>query len=223
MSPPERTHRVALRLALCLIGAYALWFGLAQLPALDSLWVLAELVWPKLFHGGLLRIDPLDVGWRIHSGWLPAAGPDERGGALILLIDQSALKRIVSGFPLLLALLLATRKPTPKRVLLGLSVLWIISWLAITSYAWHRLAIASGLHTSFVDPSFSPPPFRLAMQAYPTWEVYLSGYLMYLAVLVVPFIAPIVIWAALCHAHLRSTMQDLQQRYRQQSLDRPRS
>lgn len=214
MPPPERTYRVALRLGVCLIGAYALWLGLAQFPALSSLWVLSDLIWPNIFHGGLKRIDPIDAGWRIHSGWPLAPGQGGRREALILMIDQSALRRMVSGFPLLIALLLATPKPTLKRVMLGLLVLWIISWLAITAYVWHRLAIASGLPASFIDPSFSPPPFRLAMQPYPLWEYYLSGYLMYLALLVVPFVAPIIIWAALCQDRLRSMTQDIQQRYR---------
>lgn len=220
MLPSDPAYRVALRLAVCLPVAYALWLGLAQLPALNSLWVLAELVWPKVFHGGLLRIDPLDAGWRIHTGWPLVPGADGRRNALILLIDQASLRRMVSGFPLLLALLLATYKPTLRLVLGGLSALWIVSWLTITAYAWHRLAIASGLPASFVDPSFSPPPFRLTIQPYPLWEYYLSGYLMYLALLVVPFIAPIVIWAALCQARLRITIGHLQQQYRYKSLDR---
>jgi len=193
-------NRFLLRAVLLLPLLFAAWHGL-RVPVLGAFCGAADAVWPHLFPHGLLWVEGSgSTNWIIHTGWPLALTPGQR---LTVQMDTLVLGRLVAGFPLLFALCLATPGPRWRRLAWGAALLTAMSWMALTFYAWHTLAIASGTQASFVDEHMRPLPFALAVTAYPAWQVYLSGYLMYLAILVIPFVAPLVLWAWLFRRFVR--------------------
>jgi len=201
---PEVRHkpdqRFLLKAFLLLPLTFSAWHW-AQVPVLNAFCGVADAVWPSLFPNGLAWVEGSgSADWIIHTGWPVLL---DRTQKLTVRLDILKLARMVAGFPLLFALCLATPGLQWRRLAWGVGLLLSLCWMALTFYAWHTLAIASGTQPSFVDESMRPAPFALAIARYPAWQAYLSGYLMYLAILVIPFVAPLVLWAWLFRPFVR--------------------
>lgn len=210
MPRPDARRPFLLRAALLLPLAFVFWHW-ARLPVLGAFQGLADALWPSLFPHGLAWVEATgDAGWVVHTGWpvSPAAGQ-----RLLVVLELRTLARLVAGFPLLLALGLATPGFKWRQLALGVALLAAISWVALTCYAWHVLAVASGTRVSFVDDSLRPL-HAIALAPYPAWQYYLSGYLMYLAVLIIPFVTPLVLWAWLFRRFVRRLVVGAQRRVR---------
>jgi hypothetical protein len=193
-------NRFLLRAALLLPVTLGLWHWL-QVPVISALCVMADAIWPSLFPHGLVWINGSgSTAWTIHTGWPLAQSAEQK---MTVQIDTVPLRRIVGGFPLLVVLCLASPGTHGRRLAGSAALLLGICWLAVSFYAWHTLAIASGTQASVFDERWQPPPFALAVSAYPAWQVYASGYLAYLATLVIPFVAPLVLWAWLYRGFVR--------------------
>ena len=218
MRRPERLRWFALRLWLWLVVSYGAWHWMEPW-VVDSLWKVSDQVWPGLFRGGLLSVEPRETLWLIRTGWpvvTEPGAPTERATTAVPLL---IVRRMVSGFPLLMALMLAvlvTRKRIPRiqAMLAAMSVWWLVSWASVTGYAWHLLSVLRNARTSYIDPSLVPPPFQLTVEAYPMWEYYLSGYVMYLSLLIVPVVAPVIIWAWVCRRQVMRLVLRLRRRTR---------
>jgi hypothetical protein len=215
--PPERLRWFALRLALLLVLAYLAWHFLES-TVIHSLWRASDTAWPSLFRGGLVSVEPREQHWIIRTGWPIRVAPGAPAEQASTLLGMANVRRMLSGFPLLLALLLTmvvtTRGRRVRPVLLGLGAWWGVSWAAVSGYAWHLLAVLATGKASYVDANLVPPPFQLDVMPYPMWEFYLSGYTYYLAVLIVPVVSPLLIWAFVFRRDVRRLVIGLQRRYR---------
>ncbi|MCV2419223.1 exosortase H-associated membrane protein [Paucibacter sp. DJ2R-2] len=202
------------RILLLIVPVFLLWQWM--LPYVMELMInTSDIFWPGLFTHGVVRVGGKAMGdWVLHTGWAREGAPAD---LVTLRLSGQALRRMVVGLPLLITLLAATSPGHWRRGVLGIVLLLAISWLSITGWAWHQLAVMTGTTPSFVDDTAMPPPFRLAIEAYPAWQYYLSGYLAYLGVLVIPFIGPIVVWAALCRRQLARLVIRLQHHRRFQA------
>nr|WP_316641553.1 exosortase H-associated membrane protein [uncultured Roseateles sp.] len=213
MRRPDRLRWFVLRVAIWLLLFYGLWLLIAPY-LLQSLWLLSDTLWPQMFFSSeRARIDIVEAGWRVHTAWPIASPADGTSSQAVTMIGQNSLKRMVSGFPLLMALLLATRGITVLRTLAALGCLWLISWLTITAALWHSLVVISGTHSEFFT-AVRPPPYTVLTEAAPMWQFYLSGYLMYLAHLIIPFLAPVMLWAVLMRRHVTLMVMRLQSLHR---------
>lgn len=215
---PDLRKRFLLRAVLLLPLAFLFWHW-ARVPLLNAFCWAADAVWPHLFPHGLTWVEGSgSTDWLIRTGWPLALTPSQRV-TVPLSIDTVA--RMVAGFPLLFALCLATPGFSLRRLAIGAALLMVLGWLALTFQVWHLLAIASGTQPSFVDGNVRPLPYALAVAPYPAWQVYLSGYLMYLALLAIPFITPLVLWAWLFRRFVRRLVVGVRRRAAKAQTSQP--
>lgn len=213
MPRTEHLRWFVARVAAALLLSYGAWV-FVEPYVLRGMWIAADLLWPPLFFDSeRARIDPTPTGWVIRTAWPIAAQAGQAATLAVTSIDQTSLKHMLSGFPMLLALMLATRGRSLAKILMALASMALISWLTITASIWHRLIVMSGTHSEFFT-AVQPPPYKLLIEPAPMWQFYLSGYLMYLALLVIPFVAPLILWAALMRRQVRRMVLRLQRRYR---------
>ncbi len=209
---PERLSSFVLKLVLALVLAFVAW-AYVEPFLMTGLFALSQALWPTMFFdspGAHLSLQA--EAWRLHTGWplLTASGQPTR--AALAMIELRTIRRTLGGFPLLAALLAVSSARRPGRIAIGASLLFAAAWLSTTAIAWHTLVIMRGTEVSFIDASDVPPPFRLAMAAAPHWQYYLSGYLKYLAVLTIPFVAPVLLWAALCRREVMGLLQTVRRK-----------
>jgi hypothetical protein len=186
-----------IRLLLCLLPLYAIWWLGGAEWALRLLRVLADAVLPRLFPQGVSEIVlQADQSWKVRTGLVvqdnlpPAMG--------IIFVAKKMLLRIVMGFPMLWALLLATPGSRLKRLVWGTLLLGAVSLLCTGGHLWALIAVLFNHRISLIDESLVPPPFRVVVDPYPDWLFHLSSFAHYLAVLIVPIVAPVLIWVMLC-------------------------
>lgn len=188
----------------------AWWLGGAEW-ALRLLRVLADSILPHCFPQGVSEIVlQADHSWKVRTG---LAIKDEIPVAMaIFFVDKTILLRIVMGFPLLWALLLATPGSWLKRIAWGTLLLGVISLLGIGLNVWATMAVMFNHQASFIDGGLLPPPFRVSVAPYPEWLLHLSVFAHYLVVLIVPVIAPALIWVMLCPRGVRRLVVSLRRR-----------
>ena len=158
---------------------------------------MAAITLPALFHqivGEIVRQE--NQSWTVitrlvieHS--VPSS-------LVVMDITKEKLLHMFFGFPLLWGLLLATPGKRVKRIVLGTLLLTAISLLGIATDLWASLAVIINHQASFIDEGVLPPPFRVSVPPYPQWLFYLSSFARYLSILIVPMIAPVLIWMILC-------------------------
>lgn len=212
---PARRRDPVLRwlmfLILWLLPLTAAW-GLGGAEwALRLLRVLANSTLPHCFPQGVSEILMQDnQSWKVRSG---LTIQDRFPAALaIFFVDKTILLRIVIGFPLLWALMLSTPGGKLKRIAWGTLLLGVVSLLGIGAHIWALLAVMFNHQASLIDESLVPPPFRVSVDAYPAWLFHLSAFAHYLAILIVPVIAPVLIWVMLCPRGVRRLLVSLRRR-----------
>lgn len=188
-----------LRVVAGLLVGLLVWWSIED-TLLKGWWLMADALWPTwmgLADSG--RVDTIDTGWRVHTGWVLADLPDRRA---LLLVDERNLHKLVGGFGLMLALVLATPRPGWAKVLWALGLQWVACFIGLSAWAWHLLVTMAGHRTSFVDPSIAPAPQALAVPVPADWVFVFSGYAAYVSMLVLPLLLPLLIWGSLHGARL---------------------
>lgn len=214
MTPARRRNPVRrwlMHLILWLLPlSVAWWLGGAEW-ALRLLRVLADSILPHCFTQGVSEIVlQADQSWKVRTG---LAIQDQLPVSMaIFFVDKTILMRIVMGFPLMWALLLATPGSWLKRIAWGTLLLGGISLLGISLNMWATLAVMFNHQASFIDTNLLPPPFRVAVAPYPEWLLHLSVFAHYLVILIVPIIAPILIWVMLCPRGVKRLVVSLRRR-----------
>jgi hypothetical protein len=170
------------------------WLGAADWY-LRFLSVLADATLPHWVFG-----DVQEVLWWSERKWkvstqLRIVNSPE---SLVIFLTKDRLAHLVLGFPLLWALLLATAGPKKSRLVLGTLFLTILSLLGVAAHIWAFLAVVLNHRASVIDENLVPPAFTVMATAYPDWLFHLSSFAYYLAAIVVPLIAPVLIWVLLC-------------------------
>lgn len=158
--------------------------------AVLSKWVFAD-VHEILWQG--------NQSWRVRT-LLPVVSSGEN---LIIFISKERLTHMVLGFPLLWALLLATKGPKTLRMIVGTGLLTLVSLFNVASHLWAILAVVSNHRASVIDSNLLPPPFTVRATPYSDWVFHLSSYAYYLGNVVTPTISPVLVWVVMCPRGVR--------------------
>ncbi len=179
------------RIAIALPLGLGLWWALQDLALRSVFLWLADALWPGLLGlDGGAWVEGTTQGWRVYTRYRLANSPE----AAVWVIDPALLARLVAGCGLLLALVLATPCARWRRVVAGLAFQAGVAFVGLSAFAWHGLAAMRGHAVSFVDASFAPFPEPLLVPAVPEWVFALSGYMAYMALVVLPWAAPLFVW-----------------------------
>ena len=209
--PRDPLRRWLRGLIMWLLPLYAAWWLGGAEWALRLLRTLADALLPHLFPQGVSEIVwQADQSWKVRTGLvIQDTFPFAMG---IIFISKTILLRIIMGFPLLWALLLATQGNKLKRLLWGTLLLAGVSLLGISGHLWALVAAMFNHQVSLIDGSLLPPPFSVSVDPYPDWLFHLAGFAHYLAILIVPIIAPVLIWVMLCQRGVMRVIVSLRRR-----------
>ena len=176
------------------------WLGGAHY-LLQVMRICANSVMPKLLFDNVSSIGLMnDQSWEIVTSLgIVGAPPNEAPATFTFHIR--GLMHSVLGFPLLWSLLMATPGHWKKRLVIGTLILAVLSFLCQASQIWATLAVLVN-HQANVLGDPAPPPFSVYAMPYPSWAFHLSSYAYYLSVLVLPVVAPLLVWATLCHQRI---------------------
>ncbi|WP_436355751.1 exosortase H-associated membrane protein [Brevundimonas sp. CEF1] len=199
---PEETARR--RFGLWSLGMFILllppwWLWGADLAAM-GLRPLAGLVF-RLF--GLTG----EVGVSADGGWSVGTRLTSGGVPTTYEVTQSALRRLLLGFPLALAFLTAPpRTPRPIRAaVIAVAALTLLFILSVTSLIWGDLAAQ-------LNPALAPPSagVRQALDQPPLPAVVAQIAIIgrYIGMSVAPLVAAVVLWGALNPAGRSVVMAD---------------
>lgn len=136
------------------------------------------------------------------GGWtIPAAVPAANGARIDVTVELEAasLRLMLRGFPIFLALMLAP--PWNGRMAAGLitglftglgalTLVYVLSTLAVIN---HLMALASAQAADYARTL--PAGVAVAAAPYPPAAMFFAELLNYLAVLVLPLIMPVILWA----------------------------
>lgn len=199
MQPP-RPHSVFRRwltgLVLWLVPLCTFWWWLGGSDwYLRLLSVLADATLPHWILSDVQEIAWWsEAKWKVRTQLMLVNSPE----SLVVYLTKDRLAHMVLGFPLLWTLLLATAGPKKARLVLGTLLLTILSLQEVAAHLWAYLAVVRNHRASVIDESLVPPAFMVTAAAYPDWLFHLSSFAYYLAAIVVPLIAPVLIWVVLC-------------------------
>lgn len=203
-----------IRLIIWLLPLFVAWWwlGLAEW-VLRGLSILAAMVLPELFYQGISEIVRQE-----NQSWVVLTGlvieHSDPSSLVVMVISKEKLLHMIFGFPLLWGLLLATPGNQIRRIVWGTLLLVTISFLGIAIDLWASLAVIINHQASFIDESMAPPPFRVSVPPYPQWLFHLSSFARYLSILIVPMIAPVIIWVILCPRSIMRLLVSLRWRMR---------
>lgn len=168
---------------LWLVVLTALWAPLADWtmrPAATVATIALQTIFPWWVRGGTYRDDTLEVGTRIR---IEVA--DAPRGARAELIAETKPSHFGFGLPMLIALLLASGSRRPLRKLfIGIAALIPCQAFSIFFAVLKQAALGSGLAAT-VQLGFSP------------WQLNAIALCYQLGVLLVPTLAPILLWLLL--------------------------
>lgn len=215
---PARTRNLfrhwLIRLLIWLVPLHAAWWwlGLSEW-ALRGMSVVAAMALPEIFHhsvGQIVRQE--NQSWTVITRLV--IEHSDPSSLVVMEIAKQKLLHMIFGFPLLWGLLLATPGKRVRRVAGGTLLLVAVSLLGIATDLWASLAVIVNHQASFIDEGVVPPPFRVSAPPYPQWLFYLSSFARYLSILIVPMIAPVLIWVILCPRHITRLLVSLRRRSR---------
>lgn len=190
-------RRWLIRLALWLVPMCAIWWLGGAEWALQGFRVIANYLLPGIVLPHVIAITAqADQSWKVLTAfYIEGGGQVSRA---VFFVFQPRLLKTILGFPLLWALLLATPGRWIKRLLLATALLIVISLLCMAAQMSLYIAVIVNHQPSVIDQSMVAPPFTVAANRYPMWLFYLVDLSSYLAILIVPVIAPVLVWLLLC-------------------------
>lgn len=176
------------------------WLGGAQV-FLHFMRLCADAIMPRLLFDNVAAIKLMsDQSWEVATS-LEIVGAPATEPTAVFTFNIRGLMHSVLGFPLLWSLLMSTPGRWKKRLLVGSLLLAGLSFLCQASQIWATLTVLVNHQANILgDPA--PPPFSVLAMPYPSWAFHLSSYAYYLSVLVLPIVAPILVWAVLCHRQI---------------------
>jgi hypothetical protein len=184
--------------ALALIAFFcaAGWFCVT--PIVDAARPLAEAILQMAGIAGKLdRSD--DGGWVIWTQHVIVSGPPERLGQTAgLLLGVDDFRTLLRGVPIYLALMIASRpllRPRFGRMGLGLAILFALFVLSACATVNFQFAVLVEQRANPLVSRITPPDFKIIAPAYGDVLFALAGYGNYLALMVLPLAAPLILWA----------------------------
>ena len=178
----------------------------ALVPLLVVWWMGAGVMIDLLRPGASWLAGQLDLAQSISStpthDWLVETGLDRASGsqvgAVVIPLGVGELRRLLLGFPLFLALILAVPRYQPLRTaLIGCAVLVVVFWFSACSLIFNSVAVIVNHRASLVMDTVPPPPFTVTQPAMSEAAFFLSGLGMYIAMTVLPLALPIGLWAGM--------------------------
>jgi hypothetical protein len=134
--------------------------------------------------------------WLVETGLDRASG--SQVGAVVIPLGVGELRRLLLGFPLFLALILAPPRDRPVRMaLIGCAVLVVVFWVSASSLIFNSVAVIVNHRASLIMDTVPPPPFTVTQPALSEAAFFLSGLGMYIAMQVLPLALPIGLWAGM--------------------------
>lgn len=190
---------------LWLVVLTALWAPLADWtmrPAAAVATAALQTVFPWWVRGGTYRDDTLEVGTRIR---IEVAGAPR--GAKAELIAETQPSHVGFGLPMLLALLLASGgRNRLRKSLIGITALIPCQAFSVFFAILKQAALGSGLAAT-VQLGFSP------------WQLNAIALCYQLGVLLVPTLAPILLWLRLEPGFLSALIFEGQLRRETENLE----
>ena len=182
------------------------WLGGAEL-FLRGLRVLANSLFPMLFSQGVIEIlRETDQSWKVRTGLAIVASVPPQSS--IIFIEHKTLLRMVTGYPLFWALVLASYGPRTKRLIWGTILLSGVSLMAIASYLWAMIPVLVN-HEPSSMLNLVPPNYQVSGKSYPSWIAHLSSFAHFLAILIIPFMSPVLMWIAVSPGALKRLVVSL--------------
>ena len=178
----------------------------ALVPLLVVWWIGAGTMIDLLRPGASWLAGQLHLAQSISStpthDWLVETGLDRASGsqvgAVVIPLGVGELRRLLLGFPLFLALILAPPRDRPVRTaLIGCTVLVVVFWLSASSLIFNSVAVIVNHRASLIMDTVPPPPFTVTQPALSETTFFLSGLGMYIAMTVLPLALPIGLWAGM--------------------------
>ena len=178
----------------------------ALVPLLVVWWIGAGTMIDLLRPGASWLAGQLHLAQSISStpthDWLVETGLDRASGsqvgAVVIPLGVGELRRLLLGFPLFLALILAPPRYQPLRTaLIGCVVLVVVFWFSACSLMFNSVAVIVNHRTSLIMDTVPPPPFSVTQPALSEAAFFLSGLGMYIAMTVLPLALPIGLWAGM--------------------------
>ena len=178
----------------------------ALVPLLVVWWMGAGVMIDLLRPGASWLAGQLHLAQSISStpthDWLVESGLDRASGnqigAVVIPLDVAELRRLLLGFPLFLALILASPRDRPVRTaLIGCAVLVVVFWFSACSLIFNSVAVIVNHRASLIMDTVPPPPFTVTQPAMSDAAFFLSGLCMYIAMQVLPLALPIGLWAGM--------------------------
>ena len=178
----------------------------ALVPLLVIWWIGAGTMIDLLRPGASWLAGQLHLAQSISStpthDWLVETGLDRASGnqvgAVVVALGVGELRRLLLGFPLFLALVLAVPRYQPLRTaLIGCAVLVMVFWFSASSLIFNSVAVIVNHRASLIMDTVPPPPFTVTQPAMSDAAFFLSGLGMYIAMQVIPLALPIGLWAGM--------------------------
>jgi hypothetical protein len=178
----------------------------ALVPLLVVWWMGAGTMIELLRPGASWLAGQLDLAQSITStpthDWLVETGLDRASGsqvgAVVIPLGVGELRRLLLGFPLFLALILAPPRDRPVRTaLIGCAVLVVVFWFSASSLIFNSVAVIVNHRASLIMDTVPPPPFTVSQPALSDAAFFLAGLGMYIAMTVLPLALPIGLWAGM--------------------------
>jgi hypothetical protein len=189
--------RFAATAAAALIPLLALWW-LGSGMMIDLLRPGADWLAGQLHLSDSIVSSP-SHDWRVDTGLERASGREVGGVLTPLPADE--LRRLLLGFPLFLALVIAPPRFRPARTAaIGVAVLVVVFWVSACSLLFNSVAVIVNHRSSLIMDTIPPPPFTVTRPPFSETAFFLSGLGMYLALQVVPLALPVLLWAGLNRA-----------------------
>ena len=186
--------RFALRTAAALIPLLALWW-LGSGPIMDVLRPGADWL-AGLLHLAHSVTALASHNWQVDTGLERASGTEV--GGVPLMLDAGELRRMLLGFPLFLALMIAPPRSRPIRsAAIGCAILIVVFWFSACSLMLNSVAVIVNHRASLIMDTVPPPPFTVTRPPMGEAAFFLSGLSMYLALQVLPLAVPLGLWAVL--------------------------
>ena len=185
-----------LSVVLSLLACFALWWWVLRAPLVSLLAHTVALVSPYLWPETVL-----DIKIRDQQAWIISMVPTLSDPPQLFTIMPLGLSRAVAIFPLFWSLTLATPgRGLPRRLLLGTLYLLPVAWVMALLTTQFQFAL---YRTHLPLVTLMPPPhFVMALPDSPG-VYYAWGVGRQLATLILPLVAPLLVWLSLHEGFLR--------------------
>ena len=198
MSPLDLASNARGRFArtalLALVPLLMIWWA-GSGPVLDLMRPGADWLARQLHLANSISVLP-SHDWTIDTGLERASGREI--GPVILQVKADDLRRLLLGFPLFLALILAPPRYRPARsAFIGYAILAVLFWFSACSLILNSVSVILNHRPSLVMEDAMPPDFTVTQAPLGDLAFFLTGLSTYLAVQVLPLVFPIALWAAL--------------------------